>query len=97
MTPLELEIRQFIAEVLTAGEDRPEIDRDASLTRTGLLDSIAVVELIGFLESRYGIEILDVETTPEHFDTLAGLARLVRAKLASPEPPPCGSAGLGSA
>lgn len=87
MIDVESEIRAFIAKSLATVEDPDEIEVDTSLTRTGLLDSVAVVELVVFLETTYRIQIADADTTPENFDTIGALGRYVRRKLAVPESP----------
>ena len=46
------------------------------------LDSMAVVELVSALETKFGIEIADDEITGEVFETMGSLAALVDTKLA---------------
>jgi acyl carrier protein len=65
-------------------------DRAGSITAsTGLLgslpelDSMAVVELVAALESRFGIQIGDDEITGDVFETVGSLADLVDTKLSS--------------
>ncbi len=56
----------------TATEVTPETD----LLTTGLLDSIAFVELIAFLESETERQIDLIDADPAEFTTLRGLCRL---------------------
>lgn len=51
------------------------------LITSGILDSMAVMELLGFLEERYDVEFEAYELTPEFMDNLADIARLVQQKL----------------
>ena len=44
-----------------------------SLTETGVIDSIILLQLVDFLENKYQIEIPLEMLTPENFDTLAGI------------------------
>jgi acyl carrier protein len=46
----------------------------------GLLDSLAVEQLVTFAEDRFGITFLDEELVHEHFVTLDALAWLVDRK-----------------
>jgi acyl carrier protein len=46
------------------------------------LDSMAVVELVAALDTRFGIETGDDEITGEVFETLGSLAAFVEQKLA---------------
>jgi acyl carrier protein len=48
-----------------------------SLTETGVIDSIILIQLVDFLENKYKIEIPLEMLTPENFDTLAGINKSV--------------------
>jgi acyl carrier protein len=45
-----------------------------SLTETGVIDSIGLLQLVDFLERTYKIEIPMEIITPENFDTLSGIS-----------------------
>lgn len=47
------------------------------LLSNGLLDSLAIVKLLNFMEHRFGIEISDSDFEPENFQSLNSLAALV--------------------
>ena len=80
MTEIEREIRAFIAENFLLGENGDALSGDASLTRGGVVDSVGIVELMQFLEMRYGIAIADEEAVPENIDTIGNIVRYLRAK-----------------
>lgn len=50
---------------------------DDSLTETGVIDSIILLQLVDFLENKYKLEIPPEMLTPENFDTLAGINKSV--------------------
>lgn len=50
---------------------------DDSLTDTGMIDSIMLIQLVDFLEQKYEIEIPLEMVTPENFDTLDAIGRTV--------------------
>lgn len=56
-----------------------DVDRD-SLVDTGVLDSVAIEELLVFIERSLGAKIEDDEVLPEDFDTLDTITRLVARK-----------------
>jgi acyl carrier protein len=69
--------------------DNPDVRalvQGASLLRSGLLDSMAAYELVGILERRYGIEILDSEIVPKNFDSIRQIEGLVARKLGDTSP-----------
>jgi len=55
-------------------------DSDRLLQR-GVIDSMGVMELIGFLRSEFGVVIADEDITEQNLGTLADIARYVASKL----------------
>ncbi|HCX28974.1 MAG TPA: acyl carrier protein [Blastocatellia bacterium] len=54
----------------------PLIDLDEPLQ----LDSLALIRLVAFLESDFGIRVEDEELIPENFETLRRLGALLQSK-----------------
>lgn len=76
------DVRSVLIETLGV-EDRAE-SIDAATPLLGSLpelDSMAVLEVVAALESRFGITVDDEEVTAEAFETLGSLAALVDSKL----------------
>lgn len=59
-------------------EDDDDIDFDSPLISGGIVDSFSMVSLKRFLENKYGISIPDEEATPEAFDTVNKITKLVQ-------------------
>lgn len=79
-------LKTIIANDLDINLKKDEIDENASLFEGGLgLDSIVIVELIGLIEEKFGIEFSDLDLNPESFSNLKVLAEFVSGKLASQE------------
>ena len=70
------ELRAFIIERFLFGE-ADGLGDDTLLLDSGLLDSMAVLELISFIEQRWRLTVADDELVPEHFSTLPSLADYV--------------------
>jgi len=83
MSPLESEVRSFIGDNFLLADDAQKLAGSASLTRDGIVDSVGIVELLHFLETRYGIEIADDETVPANIDSIDNIVRYVSTKLAT--------------
>jgi acyl carrier protein len=47
---------------------------------TGLIDSTGVLELVAFIEEKYGFKVADDELVPENLDSVANLAAFVAKK-----------------
>ena len=54
---------------------------DEPLISSGLVDSFSLVDLALFVESTFGVHIDDTELSAQVFDSLRGLAQLVRGRL----------------
>jgi acyl carrier protein len=52
-----------------------------SFLKKGILDSTGVLELLEFIEDRFGIKVEDDEIIPENLDSVDRLARYVQKKL----------------
>ncbi|MBL8328707.1 MAG: acyl carrier protein [Rubrivivax sp.] len=59
------------------------LSADTALLGTGLLDSLAVIQLMVFLGETLGVEIGDEDFTPENLDTLGHLLAFIQRKSAA--------------
>jgi len=74
------EIRAYILSEFLPGEQPSNLRDETPLRTSGVLDSIAVLRLVSFLEQRYGIEVQAHEAGVENFDSLESIANFVRSK-----------------
>ncbi len=74
------DIEQFILSELTQGRGITEIDASENLLSKGIVDSHGVMELVGFLEQRYGIAVGDGDLSPENFESVASIEAFVGRK-----------------
>jgi len=77
---VEQEVRTFLAENFALGHDLTHLSGTQSLTERGFIDSVGIVELLTFLETRFDIQINDDETVPENIDTIDSIVRFVGEK-----------------
>jgi acyl carrier protein len=63
------------------GVDNGFADTDSFLER-GLIDSTGVLELVAFLQDRFGFEVEDGELLPENLDSIERVCSYVSQKLA---------------
>jgi acyl carrier protein len=80
MTNYELELRQFIVENFLFGKEDAPLANGDSLLELGIIDSTGVLELVSFLEQKYGFTIQDEELVPENLDSIDRLVQFVRRK-----------------
>ena len=73
-------IKDFILKEFLPGEDPAELTDTTPLITGGILDSIATLKLVMFIEERYGISLQAHEVDAEHLDTISQIAQLIRSK-----------------
>jgi acyl carrier protein len=61
-----------------------KLDEIKSFLAHGILDSTGVLELVTFVESRFGIAVNDDELVPHNFDSLEALSSFVERKVRHP-------------
>jgi acyl carrier protein len=85
MNPQDIKniVKTFILSEYLPGEDPAGLTDATPLMTTGILDSIAVLKVVTFLENQFGITIEPHEAAVENLNTLSDIARLVISK-ASP-------------
>ena len=76
---VEQQVRQFIVENMKA-DAGPELSPDFRLIDRGVLDSMAMFEVIAFIEDAFGVQIDDQDLTAENFETTTAIASLVSRK-----------------
>jgi acyl carrier protein len=81
MEEIKQTVKRFILQEFLPGEDASQLTDTTPLIAGGILDSVATVKLIVFLEERYGITVEDDETNEENLGTLSGIGRFVQSKL----------------
>jgi len=75
-------IRDFILTKYLPGESPANLRDDTPLRSSGVLDSLATIGLISFLEQEYRIEVEAHETDIDNFDRIEDIAAFVERKQA---------------
>ena len=76
MTEIGKKLREYFARVAPG----QEVAGDTPLLESGILDSLAVVKLLAFLEESFGVEIGDDEFDPDNFESLDAIEALIARK-----------------
>jgi acyl carrier protein len=82
MNDIEHTIREFILNKYLPGESPENLGEDTPLRTSGILDSLATLGLISFLEERFKIEVEAHETDVDNFDSLRDIVAFVERKMA---------------
>ena len=73
-------VKEYILKEFLPGEDSEELTEATPLITGGILDSIATLKVVAFIEERYAITLASHEADVEHLDTIAAIANLIRSK-----------------
>jgi len=82
MNDVKETIRQFILSAHLAGESPDNLKDDTPLQSSGILDSLATLGLISFVEQQFHIELDVYDTSVERFDRIQDIAASVVRKRA---------------
>jgi acyl carrier protein len=82
MEVTDVEVRRILTEDL--GRDLTGIGPGDSLLEAGILDSLAVLELVAAIEQRYGIRVADDEMMPETLGSIAAIQSLLARRQVTP-------------
>jgi acyl carrier protein len=80
MDPINDTIRSYILAEYLPGESAANLRDDTPLRTSGILDSMATLNLVTYLEQTFGITIDAHETGIDHFDRIADIGALVARK-----------------
>ena len=83
MSDVKETIRQYILATYLPGESAANLLDDTPLRTSGVLESLATLGLVSFVEKQFGIELEAHETGIDTFDRIEDIAALVARKQAS--------------
>lgn len=79
-SPVMDAVRSYILEEFLSSEDATNLTPTTPLMTAGILDSIATLKLIMFLEERFGIQVEIHEADEKHLNTLEAICELIESK-----------------
>ena len=77
------DIRRYILDKYLPGENPKTLTPTTPLISSGILNSLATLDLIAFLEARYGLEFEPHDLDQGRLGTLTAVAELVQSKRAA--------------
>jgi acyl carrier protein len=79
-TTIKQSVKEFVLKEFLPGEDPAALTDDTEMFTQGILDSLASLKLVSFLEKQFGITIAAHEVDTEYLDSLDSIAALVQSK-----------------
>ncbi len=78
MAELKDTILDYVKKEYLEEDDDREISYDTPLISGGIVDSFSMVSLKRFLETKYAIQIPDAKASPEAFDSVNNIIKLLQ-------------------
>lgn len=76
-------IRDFVLTEFLPGEKEENLSDDLGLISEGIIDSMATLRLVSFLEQEFGVSIAAHQVDEEHLDTVDRIAATVEQNRAA--------------
>ena len=74
------QLRNYIFSELARDNYSTKLSDNDSLLENGVLDSVAIVQLLSFIENNFGTIIDNEELIPENFETINSMYSLIKLK-----------------
>jgi acyl carrier protein len=74
------DIRNFIVDNFLFGDTTVPLGEDDSLLQKGLIDSTGILEVVSFIEEKFGIGVKDDELIPDNLDSISAITQYVMRK-----------------
>ena len=78
---IQATVKKYVLAEFLPGEDPAALTPDTAMVSSGVIDSIATLKLVGFLEEEFKIQVQAHEADVDHLDTLTSISELVARKL----------------
>jgi acyl carrier protein len=73
-------VLKFIREELLRVDGQVSPEPNGSLISTGILDSLALLKLLLFIEERFSLKVKDGEVNPSNFETVDRITAFIESK-----------------
>lgn len=82
MNDVSVKVKSFVLNEFLPGENPELLTDNTPLVTGGILDSLAILKMVAFLQDEFQIEIEPREASVEYMDSIADITALVNSKLA---------------
>jgi acyl carrier protein len=80
-TEVTADVRAYVVDRFLFGQGAETLADEASFLESGIVDSTGVLEIVMFLEQRFGIKVKDEELVPDNLDSIRNITAFVGRKL----------------
>ena len=77
---IQNQLREYIITQFMYDQANARLDPDTDLLNDGIVDSMGILQVVNFLEEKFGVQVSDDEITPENFRSLRVLTEFVEQR-----------------
>lgn len=77
---METVINDYISQELVRDKELLPLTDETPLLESGILDSLSLLQLVVFLEERFGITVGDADLLPQNFETVKTICLYLRTR-----------------
>lgn len=77
---IQNQLRDYIVKQFMYDQPNARLDPDTDLLNDGIVDSMGILQVVNFLEEKFGVQVSDDEITPENFRSLRALVDFIGQK-----------------
>ena len=77
------ELRTHILENFLFTDEEDQLEDGVSLIESGVIDSTGVLDLVGFIEENYEVQVPDTDLVPDNFDSVDRIVAYIERRLKS--------------
>lgn len=77
---IKAKVKNFILSEFLPDEDPDSLTDETALISDGILDSIATIKLVSFLEEQFGVSLAAHELSADYLDSVNAIAEIVQSK-----------------
>src|SRR5271157_812828 len=85
------ELRSFVYESIMYGQNKTFLADDSSFLKSGVIDSTGMLELVSYIEDRFGFKVTDEEIVEANLGSINNLVRFIAKKTGRPDGDQSGS------
>ena len=79
------QLKAYIVKEFMFDQNADAVTSDYDLLNNGVVDSMGILDIVSFMEEKFGVKVGDDEITPDNFRSLDALTKLVETKTGASE------------
>jgi acyl carrier protein len=74
------QLREYIVAQFMYDQPNARLDPETDLLNDGIVDSMGILQVVNFMEEKFGVQVSDDEIVPENFRSLRALVEFIAQK-----------------